>query len=105
MFVPLMLLAVTASGSANVPVVNPLEIVVQCHEVAFGRSVEAQDIKAFQSFLDADVRFASGAPLRGPAAVVEGWKTFFDPGGARIRWWPDKTEVRNSGKLALQRDD
>jgi ketosteroid isomerase-like protein len=94
-------LVVSAVTPPEAPVVNPLETTVQCHEVAFSRSVEQQDVEKFRSFLDADVRFASGPSLRGPDAVVAGWISFFQPEGTRIRWWPDKIEVRESGELAL----
>lgn len=92
---------VSTAIQAGIAETNPLESAVQCHEVAFSRSVEVQDIETFRSFLDADVRFVSGPPLRGPAAVVEGWQAFFEPDGMKIRWWPDSIEVRESGKLAL----
>ena len=101
MFSQLLLLVVTAAVPAKAPDINPLEIVVQCHEVAFSRSVESQDVNAFRSFLDADVRFTSGPPLRGPDAVVAGWISFFQPDGTKIRWWPDKIEIRDSGDLAM----
>ncbi len=101
MFIPLIFLVVASTAPVPAPAVNPLVDVVQCHEVAFSRSVEEQDIETFRSFLDADVRFASGPPLRGPDAVVAGWVSFFQPDGTKIRWWPDKVEVRNTGNLAL----
>ena len=101
MFIQLLLLVVASSQPVPLVAENPLITVVQCHEVAFSRSVETQDVEAFRSFLDADVRFASGPSLRGPDAVVAGWVSFFQPDGAKIRWWPDKIEVRESGDLAM----
>jgi len=101
MFLPLFLLVVASTTPTPPTAENPLIADVRCHEVAFSRSVETQDVDAFRSFLDPDVRFASGPPLRGPDAVVAGWVSFFQPDGAKIRWWPDKIEVRESGKLAM----
>lgn len=101
MILNIIALVISTTSQAVVPVANPLTIVVQCHEVAFSRSVEEQDIEAFRSFLDADVRFVSGSPMRGPDAVIAGWISFFQPDGTKIRWWPDSIEIRNSGNLAM----
>lgn len=39
--------------------------------------------------------------LRGRAAVLEGWKAFFDGPAAPFSWEPDQVEVLDSGQLAL----
>ena len=94
MLVPMILLVVAYTTAVAPVEENPLKVVVQCHELAFSRSVETRNVEAFRSFLDADVRFASGPSLQGPDAVVAGWLSFFQPDGVKIRWWPDKVEVR-----------
>jgi len=74
---------------------------VRCTEIAFSRAAETRDLAAFESFLDADARFTGSQVLRGRAAVVEGWRPFFDADGPSIEWAPDSVEVLASGDLAL----
>jgi ketosteroid isomerase-like protein len=74
---------------------------VRCREIGFSKSVENQDIEAFESFLDADARFVSNRPRRGVEEIAEGWSTFMAEDGPRIRWRPKYVEVLDSGDLAF----
>lgn len=71
-------------------------------ERAFARSMAERDLAAFARFVADDTVFFGGSRvLRGRAAVVEGWKAFFDGPTAPFSWEPDQVEVLDSGQLAL----
>ena len=74
---------------------------VRCAEIAFSRAVETGDLEAFERFIDPDARFTGAQVLRGRAAVVDGWRVFFEAGGPSIEWAPDSVEVLESGDLAF----
>jgi ketosteroid isomerase-like protein len=76
---------------------------VRCRETGFSKSIEAMDQKRFTSYLDEDVRFVGHSVTRGPEAVTEAWKAFFDEGGPKIKWRPQFVEVLENGELALTR--
>lgn len=76
---------------------------VACREIGFSKSVEQRNIEAFKSFLDADARFVSDAPLRGIEAIAEAWSVFMPEDGPRIKWRPQFVEVVAEGNLALTR--
>ena len=76
---------------------------VRCREIAFSKSVEARDISAFTSFIDADARFVGNSALHGPAAIAEGWAVFFAADGPIIKWRPQFVEVLEDETLALTR--
>lgn len=71
-------------------------------ERAFARSMAERDLAAFARHVADDTLFFGGRQvLRGKAAVVEGWKAFFDGPAAPFSWEPDQVEVLASGQLAL----
>jgi ketosteroid isomerase-like protein len=74
-------------------------------ERAFADALARRDPAAFASHLSNEaVFFGEGDPpivLRGKAAVVEGWKKFFDAPSPPFSWAPDLVEVLESGTLAL----
>jgi ketosteroid isomerase-like protein len=71
-------------------------------ERAFARSMAERDLAAFGRHVAEDsLFFGGGQVLRGKAAVVEGWKAFFDGPAAPFSWEPDQVEVLASGQLAL----
>ena len=74
---------------------------VRCAEIAFSRAVETGNLAEFEGFIDADARFTGGQVLRGRAAVLEGWRVFFEAGGPSIEWAPDSVEALESGDLAF----
>lgn len=71
-------------------------------ERAFARSMAERDLAAFARHVADDTLFFGGRQvLRGKAAVVDGWKAFFDGPAAPFSWEPDQVEVLASGQLAL----
>jgi ketosteroid isomerase-like protein len=74
-------------------------------ERAFAATMARRDAKAFASHIAEEAIFmgASDAPhvLRGRAAIVEGWKQFFDGPTPPFSWEPDIVEVIDSGSMAL----
>ena len=76
---------------------------VRCREIAFGQSVEAQDLARFRSFIDDDARFVGNAVSKGPTAIADAWSVFFTEKGPQIKWRPQFVEVLEDGKLALTR--
>ena len=74
-------------------------------ERSFAATRAKRDLTAFAAFVSQEAIFmgASDAPrvLRGRAAVVDGWKQFFDGPAAPFSWEPDIVEVLDSGTMAL----
>jgi ketosteroid isomerase-like protein len=71
-------------------------------ERSFARSMAERDLAAFGRWIADDTVFFGGrGVLRGKAAVIEGWKPFFDEPTAPFSWEPDQVEVLSSGQLAL----
>ena len=70
-------------------------------ESTFAATMAARDLKAFGSYVAPDaVFFGRRGVMRGSAAVVEGWKKFFEGPKAPFSWKPEVVEVLDSGKLA-----
>ena len=69
-------------------------------EAAFAATMAKRDLKAFSSFLSEEAVFFGDKPLRGKAAVIEGWKGFYDGSSAPFSWQPETVEVLASGTLA-----
>jgi ketosteroid isomerase-like protein len=60
-----------------------------------------RDLNAFGRLVAEDTLFFNGREaLRGRAAVLAGWKAFFDGAAAPFSWEPDQVEVLASGQLA-----
>jgi ketosteroid isomerase-like protein len=71
-------------------------------EIAFAKTMADRDAAAFEKFLASDTIFLSnGQPTRGPKAVVERWKRFFEGPNAPFSWAPEFVEVLDSGTIAL----
>jgi ketosteroid isomerase-like protein len=70
-------------------------------EIAFAKTMTDRDYTAFISFLADDTVFFGAQVLRGPKAVANQWKTFYDGAKAPFSWTPDAVEVLDSGTLAL----
>lgn len=101
--------AVACAGAlgvtARAQTVSPMETAraeVFAAERAFARSMAERDIAAFGRWIADDTLFFGGRNvLRGKAAVLEGWKAFFEGPTAPFSWEPDQVEVLASGQLAL----
>lgn len=74
-------------------------------ERAFAATMARRDAAGFASCVSQEAIFmgSSDTPrvLRGKAAIVEGWKQFFDGAAAPFSWEPDIVEVLDSGNMAL----
>ncbi len=71
-------------------------------EAAFAKTMQDRDFAAFGGFISSEAVFFSGPePLRGRAAVLEGWQPFFEGAQAPFSWKPGQVEVLDSGTLAL----
>ena len=97
-----LLIIFLAFALGSTALADPVEQ-VRCREIAFSKSVEAQDISLFTSFVDKDARFVGDSVLHGPEAIAEAWSTFFAEGGPDIKWRPQFVEVLEDGELALTR--
>jgi ketosteroid isomerase-like protein len=91
-----------ASMSAAIAAEPSAKDQVWAAEVAFAKTVESRDIKAFGEFIADEAVFFSGTTAtHGRASVVESWKRFFVDKEAPFSWSPDQVEVLASGTLAL----
>ncbi len=96
------LLLSAAAGSAVSATNEELARAVREAERAFARSMAERDLAAFESFVSNEALFFGGkGVLRGRAAVVAGWKRFFEGDKAPFSWEPERVEVLDSGRLAL----
>ena len=83
------------------PALDALQREVWNIEVAFARSMADRDFAAFGRHLSEHAVFWSGGQvLRGKAAVMEGWKRFYDGPQAPFSWEPDEVVVLGDGTLA-----
>jgi ketosteroid isomerase-like protein len=73
---------------------------VRATESAFAATMAKRDLNAFASFLADEAVFFGQQPLRGKAAVIEGWKGFYEGANAPFSWQPETVEVLASGTLA-----
>jgi ketosteroid isomerase-like protein len=71
-------------------------------ELAFARTMQERDLKAFGEFVSEEAIFFNGTTaLHGKSKVVEAWTKFFAAPEAPFSWEPDQVEVLESGTLAL----
>ncbi len=74
---------------------------VRATEIAFAKTLADREIGKFESMLAPDTIWLGHAPLRGPTAVVESWKGYFEGANPPFSWAPELVEVQDGGKLAL----
>lgn len=80
---------------------SALEREVTEAEKAFARSMAERRLDDFARHVaEHAVFFGPGEPLRGKAAVVAGWKAYFDGAQAPFSWGPDLVVVTGDGLLA-----
>jgi ketosteroid isomerase-like protein len=74
-------------------------------ERAFAASMAKRDLSAFASHLSPEAIFFSSPDgsrvLRGKAAIVDGWKRYFEGPEAPFSWAPETAQVLDSGTLAM----
>jgi ketosteroid isomerase-like protein len=82
----------------------PAQLAVQVREAetAFAATMASRDHVAFAEFVAEEaIFFGRSGPLRGRAAVLEGWRPLFEGPTAPFSWKPEVVEVLESGSLAL----
>lgn len=100
----LAILALEASlgGAASAQSTDDPTRQVRDAERAFARSMADRNFAAFSALVADDAVFFGGrGPQRGKAAVLAGWKGFFDQPQAPFSWEPETVEVLSSGTLGL----
>lgn len=79
-----------------------LVLQVRAAELAFAGSMAKRDLDMFASHIAEEALFfGTKDVLRGKAAVVAGWKRFFEGANAPFSWEPQIVEVLASGTLGL----
>jgi ketosteroid isomerase-like protein len=101
----LRLLPVVVAAAATLAAQSNAELKeqVKAAERGFAKTMADRDHAAFLSFLSAEAVFFGGNNnvLRGPKAVGEGWKRFYEGPKAPFSWEPEQVEVLDGGTLAL----
>jgi len=98
----LVAVAVLCAHAAESQTTEALAAQVRAAETAFAKTMAARDHDAFASYVaDEALFFGTTSVLRGKAAVVTGWKDYFDGARAPFSWEPETVEVLDSGTLAL----
>ena len=98
---PGLLLAMTLMSTAHAGDGDALRRQVEAAERAFARSMADRNLAAFEAHLsEMAVFYSADPPLVGRAAVVAGWKRFFDGPAAPFSWEPDRVDVLADGTLA-----
>jgi ketosteroid isomerase-like protein len=97
-----LLLSIPCAKSASVQSREELSLQIRKAETAFAKTMAARDYATFTSFIAEDAVFiASREVFRGKAAVIRGWKSYFEGAQAPFSWEPAIVEVLDSGNLAL----
>ena len=98
----LLLTACTSLQPTGSPALPVLQQQVIAAERAFAQTMADRDLAAFANFLADDAIFLSGGvTLRGKAAVLDGWRPYYQSAQAPFSWQPETVEVQASGVLAL----
>lgn len=73
---------------------------VRAAECAFAKSMADRDFAAFARHVHEEALFFGPGLRQGKAAVLEGWKPFYEAKQAPFSWAPDRVEVLRDGSLA-----
>jgi ketosteroid isomerase-like protein len=99
---PFAMLLAACGATASRPSRDEAAREVEAAERAFAQTMARRDHAAFTRFLaDEAIFFGDSGPLRGKAAVAQGWAPFFTGAAAPFSWEPERVEVLESGTLAL----
>jgi ketosteroid isomerase-like protein len=94
--------ALSTPATAGPETTADLAAQVKAAETAFAQTMAARDLDAFAVHVaDEALFFGKTDVLRGKAAVVAGWKAFFEGPDAPFSWAPERVEVLDSGTLAI----
>jgi ketosteroid isomerase-like protein len=90
------------SSPARCETNEKLALQVRAAETAFAKTMAARDPASFASYVaDEAVFFGRQSVLRGRAAVVAGWKSYFEGAKAPFSWEPEHVEVLDSRTLGF----
>lgn len=93
--------ALLACGQLRAQTPEQLAQQVRDAENAFADTMARRDLESFASHIAEDaVFFADTQALRGKAAVIAGWKPFYEGEQAPFSWKSETVEVLASGQLA-----
>ncbi|HSN68951.1 MAG TPA: DUF4440 domain-containing protein [Thermoanaerobaculia bacterium] len=95
------LLATPVLCSAGELTDDELRESLRAAEAGFAKAFAADDLDAFAAFIDDDALFLGRAPLRGKAAVVAQWSTFFGTEKRPFSWEPKKFELNPSRTMGM----
>jgi ketosteroid isomerase-like protein len=70
-------------------------------ELGFAATMARRDSVAFATYVADEAVFFGAGPIRGKAAVIDGWRGFFEGATAPFSWEPETVEVLESGTLAI----
>ena len=97
-----LILSVLGARPAGSQTNQELVAQVRAAEQAFAGAMAKRDLDSFASHLAEEALFFGDKDvLRGKAAVVAGWKRFFEGATAPFSWEPQTVEVLASGTLGL----
>lgn len=94
------LLALSFASAAHSDTLEQLTQQVRDAENGFAATMAARDHKAFATFIAEEAVFFGDKAIRGKAAVVEGWKGFYEKPEAPFSWRSEDVQVLDSGQLA-----
>lgn len=103
-----LVLLLTAAGAASqdprLATVKPdpdaVRVRIRLMEIAVGGSVKERDVERFKSYLAPRAVFLAEEVGRGRDEIAAIWRPFFDDGGPRISYQPERIGVAASGDLA-----
>jgi len=70
-------------------------------ERAFAKTMADRDFAAFSQFIADDAVFYSDSALEGKAAVLEGWRDYYQQKNPPFSWEPSRIDVTADGLLAF----
>ncbi|HEU5163830.1 MAG TPA: nuclear transport factor 2 family protein [Thermoanaerobaculia bacterium] len=70
-------------------------------EAGFAKAFAADDLDAFAAYIHDDALFLGRTPLRGKAAVVAQWSTYFGTDKRPFSWEPKKFELNPSRTMGM----
>src|SRR5262245_49426069 len=96
-------LMLSAVATSSVAAQSGVDVTRQVRDAerAFARSMATRDFAAFGALVSDEAIFFGKDVQRGKAAILAGWKGFFDGPTAPFSWDPDTVEVIQSGTLGL----
>jgi ketosteroid isomerase-like protein len=90
--------AATPPGAARLEAIADQ---VRAREIAFAQTLADRRLDRFADFVAEDAVFRGAALRIGRAAIVDGWRKYFDGPKAPFSWAPDAVTVAADGRTAI----